>query len=175
VSGSWPEFASLITDSPKEVIDQAWQIVFRDYLDTTASHADDWPPSCPDLLAKSTPHNMLAIRGASHLNDPTPASWTRGEFKECRSTPLESSPGGIQLSLDKETKELDVVSAESRFAAARQGSSRRLIVQIDAKSTKGMTTEVRQADPCQRQHSRCRCAATISAYVPLHPRGRIRC
>jgi len=30
-----PSLASLISDSPKEVIDQTWQIVFRDYLDTS--------------------------------------------------------------------------------------------------------------------------------------------
>jgi len=27
-----------ISDSPKEVMDQAWQIVFRDYLDTTGKY-----------------------------------------------------------------------------------------------------------------------------------------
>ena len=27
-----------ITDSPKEVIDQVWQIVYRDYLDSSGSY-----------------------------------------------------------------------------------------------------------------------------------------
>ena len=30
--------SSSITNSPKEVIDQVWQIVYRDYLDSTGSY-----------------------------------------------------------------------------------------------------------------------------------------
>ena len=38
-----PNGGAVISDSPKEVMDQAWQIVFRDYLDTTGKYnADQW-------------------------------------------------------------------------------------------------------------------------------------
>ena len=30
-----------ITDSPKEVIDQVWQIVYRDFLDSSGSYSPD--------------------------------------------------------------------------------------------------------------------------------------
>ena len=36
-----PSAASLVSDSPKEVIDQTWQIVFRDYLDTNGKYTSD--------------------------------------------------------------------------------------------------------------------------------------
>ena len=36
-----PSAASLVTDSPKEVIDQTWQIVFRDYLDINGKYTPD--------------------------------------------------------------------------------------------------------------------------------------
>ena len=35
-----PGRSSRISESPKEVIDQTWQIVFRDYLDTTGKYND---------------------------------------------------------------------------------------------------------------------------------------
>ena len=70
-----------ISDSPKEVMDQAWQIVFRDYLDTTGRYdAERWRKLRRDLLAKSygTPKDAYeAIRGS----------------RRCRSTPPGSSPG----------------------------------------------------------------------------------
>ncbi|HJM80083.1 MAG TPA: peptidase S41, partial [Prochlorococcaceae cyanobacterium Fu_MAG_72] len=46
--------SSAITDSPKEVIDQVWQIVYRDYLDSTGKYnIENWQQLRRDLLAKS--------------------------------------------------------------------------------------------------------------------------
>ena len=38
--------AAIISDSPKEVMDEAWQIVFRDYLDTTGKYTEDRGKPC---------------------------------------------------------------------------------------------------------------------------------
>ena len=39
-----------ITDSPKEVIDQVWQIVYRDFLDSSGSYTpDNWKQLPRDL------------------------------------------------------------------------------------------------------------------------------
>ena len=56
-----------ITDSPKEVIDQVWQIVYRDFLDSSGTYTPDrWKQLRRDLLAKSyagTGESYEAIRG----------------------------------------------------------------------------------------------------------------
>jgi carboxyl-terminal processing protease len=143
-----PSLASLINDSPKEVMDQAWQIVFRDYLDTTGKYSDgQWRKLRQDLLAKSygsTKESYEAIRGMLQtLDDPYTRFLDPREFKEMQiDTSGELSGVGIQLSLDKDTKELVVVSPIDGSPASRAGvQPRDVIVTIDGKSTKGMTTE----------------------------------
>jgi carboxyl-terminal processing protease len=143
-----PGIASLINDSPKEVMDQAWQIVFRDYLDTTGKYSDSqWRKLRQDLLAKSygsTKESYEAIRGMLQtLDDPYTRFLDPREFKEMQiDTSGELSGVGIQLSLDKDTKELVVVSPIDGSPASRAGvQPRDVIVTIDGKSTKGMTTE----------------------------------
>ena len=45
---------SSITNSPKEVIDQVWQIVYRDYLDSTGSYDEaTWRQLRSNLLSRS--------------------------------------------------------------------------------------------------------------------------
>ncbi len=143
-----PSVASLVTDSPKEVMDQAWQIVFRDYLDTTGKYTTDrWRTLRRDLLAKSygsTKESYEAIRGMlATLDDPYTRFLDPREFKEMQiDTSGELSGVGIQLSLDKETKELVVVSPIEGSPASRAGvMPKDVIVTIDGKSTKGMSTE----------------------------------
>lgn len=151
VGGEWlmaPSAASLITDSPKEVMDQAWQIVFRDYLDTTGKYTpEQWRKLRRDLLAKTygnTKESYEAIRGMlGTLNDPYTRFMDPREFKEMQiDTSGELSGVGIQLSLDKDTKELVVVSPIDGSPASRAGVlPKDVIITIDGKSTKGMTTE----------------------------------
>jgi carboxyl-terminal processing protease len=137
-----------ISDSPKEVMDQAWQIVFRDYLDTTGRYTEDrWRKLRRDVLAKSygTPKDAYeAIRGMlATLDDPYTRFLDPREFKEMQiDTSGELSGVGIQLSLDKQSKELVVVSPIEGSPASRAGvQPRDVIVSIDGRSTKGMTTE----------------------------------
>jgi carboxyl-terminal processing protease len=137
-----------ITDSPKEVMDQVWQIVFRDYLDTTGKYTPDkWRKLRHDLLAKSydTPKEAyVAIRGMlGTLDDPYTRFLDPREFKEMQiDTSGELTGVGIQLSLDKDTKELVVISPIDGSPASRAGvKPKDVITAIDGKSTKGMTTE----------------------------------
>ncbi|MCT0209348.1 MULTISPECIES: S41 family peptidase [unclassified Synechococcus] len=151
VGGEWlmaPSAASLITDSPKEVMDQAWQIVFRDYLDTTGKYTpEQWRKLRRDLLAKTygnTKESYEAIRGMlGTLDDPYTRFMDPREFKEMQiDTSGELSGVGIQLSLDKDTKELVVVSPIDGSPASRAGvMPKDVIISIDGKSTKGMSTE----------------------------------
>ena len=137
-----------ISDSPKEVMDQAWQIVFRDYLDTTGKYTvDQWRKLRRDLLAKTygSPKDAYeAIRGMlGTLDDPYTRFLDPREFKEMQiDTSGELSGVGIQLSLDKDTKELVVVSPIDGSPASRAGvQPKDVIVSIDGTPAKGMSTE----------------------------------
>ena len=137
-----------ISDSPKEVIDQVWQIVYRDYLDSSGDYDElSWRQLRRDLLKKSfagSAESYEAIRGMlASLNDPYTRFLDPKQFKEMRiDTSGELMGVGIQLSLDKATKELVVVSPIEGTPASRAGVlSKDVIVSIDGKSTEGMSTE----------------------------------
>ena len=139
---------SRISDSPKEVIDQTWQIVFRDYLDTTGKYSQErWRKLRHDVLAKSygsSKEAYDAIRGMlGSLSDPYTRFLDPREFKEMQiDTSGELSGVGIQLSLDKDTKDLVVISPIDGSPASRAGvQPKDVITAIDGKSTKGMSTE----------------------------------
>ena len=143
-----PSAASLISDSPKEVIDQTWQIVFRDYLDINGKYTPErWRTLRRQVLSKSygsTKESYEAIRGMlASLDDPYTRFMDPREFKEMQiDTSGELTGVGIQLSLDKETKELIVVSPIEGSPASRAGvMPKDVILSIDGKSTKGMSTE----------------------------------
>ena len=137
-----------ISDSPKEVIDQVWQIVYRDYLDSSGDYDEkSWRQLRSKLLKKSFAGNAEsyeAIRGMlASLNDPYTRFLDPKQFKEMRiDTSGELMGVGIQLSLDTKTKELVVVSPIEGTPASRAGVlSKDVIVTIDGDSTKGMSTE----------------------------------
>ena len=143
-----PGGTARISDSPKEVMDQAWQIVFRDYLDINGKYTpDQWRQLRSQVLAKSygsSKEAYEAIRGMlAGLDDPYTRFMDPREFKEMQiDTSGELSGVGIQLSLDKDTKELVVVSPIEGSPASRAGvQPRDVITSIDGKSTKGMSTE----------------------------------
>jgi carboxyl-terminal processing protease len=140
--------AAIISDSPKEVMDEAWQVVFRDYLDTTGKYTEEsWRKLRRDLLTKNygtTKDAYEAIRGMlGTLSDPYTRFLDPREFKEMQiDTSGELSGVGIQLSLDKDTKELVVVSPIDGSPASRANvQPKDVITMINGKSTKGMTTE----------------------------------
>jgi len=143
-----PNGGVAISDSPKEVMDQAWQIVFRDYLDTTGKYTPEkWRQLRRSLLTKSygsSREAYEAIRGMlATLSDPYTRFLDPREFKEMQiDTSGELSGVGIQLSLDKETKELVVIAPIEGSPASRAGvQPKDVIVSIDGKSTRGMSTE----------------------------------
>ncbi len=140
--------SAAISDSPKEVIDQVWQIVYRDYLDYSGEYSTSrWRQLRRTLLAKSyagTGESYEAIRGMlASLDDPYTRFLDPKEFKEMQiDTSGELRGVGIQLSLDKETKELVVVAPIDGTPASRAGvQPKDVIVTIDGESTQGMNTE----------------------------------
>ena len=137
-----------ITDSPKEVIDQVWQIVYRDYLDSTGKYdPKQWKTLRRNLLTKAyagSEESYEAIRGMlASLDDPYTRFLDPKEFKDIQiETSGELMGVGIQISVDKTSKEIVVISPIEGTPASRAGvQSKDVIVSIDGKSTNGMNTE----------------------------------
>ena len=140
--------AALITDSPKEVLDQVWQIIYRDYLDTTGNYdSAEWRKLRRELLSRrygSSDEAYDAIRGMlESLEDPYTRFMDPDEFKEMQiDTSGELSGVGIQLSVDKDSKLLTVVSPIDGSPASRAGVlPNDLIVAIDGVDSRGMSSE----------------------------------
>ncbi len=140
--------SSSITNSPKEVIDQVWQIVYRDFLDSSGGYdLNEWSNLRKDLLSKSyagSEESYEAIRGMlASLDDPYTRFLDPKEFKEMQiDTSGELTGVGIQISLDKDTKEIVVVSPIEGTPASNAGvQPKDVIVSIDGQTTQGMTTE----------------------------------
>ncbi len=162
--------SSAISDSPKEVIDQVWQIVYRDYLDSTGKYNPEvWKGLRKDLLAKNysaTSESYEAIRGMlASLDDPYTRFLDPKEFKEMQiDTSGELTGVGIQLSLDKDTKELVVVSPIEGTPASKAGvQPKDVIVFINGQSTKGMST----ADAVKLIRGKEGSEVTLVIQVPL--------
>ena len=144
-SGSW---AALITDSPKEVIDEAWQIIYRNYLASIGDYdKDSWRQLRKDLLSKtySTKKEAYeAIRGMLlTLDDPYTRFMDPDEFKELHiDTTGELTGVGIQLSFDEDTQRLTVVAPIEDGPAATAGvQTNDRIVGIDGKDARGMGSQ----------------------------------
>ncbi len=140
--------SSLINDSPKEVVDQVWQIVYRDYLDSSGDYDEvSWLRLRKEVLSKK--YNDLeesyeTIRTMlSSLKDPYTRFLDPKEFKEMKiDTSGELTGVGIQLSVDKSSNEVIVVSPIEGTPAFRAGiKSKDVITSIDAISTKGLSIE----------------------------------
>jgi len=145
--GGSRSLAALITDSPKEVIDEAWQIIYRNYLDSAGAYdRESWRQLRKDLLSKtySTKKEAYeAIRGMLlTLDDPYTRFMDPEEFKELRiDTTGELTGVGIQLSFDEETQLLTVVTPiEDGPAAAAGVQASDHIVGIDGEDARGMSS-----------------------------------
>ena len=139
---------SLIRNSPKEVLDEVWQIVYRDYLDASGDYdSDDWIDLRKKLLSKKYIHYdnvYVAIREMlSNLKDPYTRFLDPKEFNEMKiDTSGELTGVGIQISLDSDTNKIVVVSPIEGTPAFKAGIiPKDVIVSIDGKSTDGMSID----------------------------------
>ena len=140
--------SSIINDSPKEVIDQVWQIIYRDYLDASGDYDEiSWLSLRKEVLSRKyndPEESYQAIRTMlSSLKDPYTRFLDPKEFKEMKiDTSGELTGVGIQLSVDKSTNEVLVVSPIEGSPAFRAGvKPKDVIISIDSISTNGMSIE----------------------------------
>jgi carboxyl-terminal processing protease len=132
-------------ESPKELIDEVWQLIDRNYVDSTFNRVD-WQAVRREYLGRNYSDRdqaYTAIREMlEKLNDPYTRFMNPQEFRNMQiDTSGELTGVGIQLSQDEKTKDLVVISPIEDTPAARAGIlAQDVIIKIDDRSTQGMST-----------------------------------
>jgi carboxyl-terminal processing protease len=133
-------------DSPKAVVDEAWQIVNREYVDGTFNRLD-WQKTRMELLKRNYTNRQdayLAIRSTLRkLGDPYTRFMDPQQFQSLNSqTSGEMSGVGIRIEAHPRTKQLVVAEAIDNSPASKAGiKAGDTILAIDGKSTKNMSLE----------------------------------
>ncbi len=137
---------AMLQDSPKAVLDEAWQIVNRDYVDPKFNQVD-WQQIRHSLLSRSYKNRQeayTALRDAlKTLNDPYTRFLDPNEFQALNNeTDGELTGVGMQLELNEQTQTLTVVKPLENSPAMRSGvQAGDVILQIDGHPAKGMSVE----------------------------------
>ncbi len=133
-------------DSPKAVLDEAWQIIQREYVDSEFNQVD-WQVTRQQLLGReysSQEAAYSALRSAlRQLNDPYTRFLSPAEYSDLTDqTSGEVSGVGVRLQYDDQIREVVVseVMAESPAAAAGIMVGDRILL-IDGQSTERLTAD----------------------------------
>jgi len=140
--------STLITNNPKEIIDQVWQIIYRDFLDYSGKYkAKDWIKLRKEILSTKYFDNedaYVAIKDMlTGLDDPYTRFLDPKELNEMRiDTTGELMGVGIQISLDQVTNQIVVVSPIEGTPAFLAGiKPKDIIVSIDGKPIEGLSID----------------------------------
>ena len=137
---------SLYSDSAKEIVDEVWQIVYREYVDGTFN-GKDWRAIRQEYLQRdyhSEEDAYEAIREMlENLEDPYTRFMDPKEFQNMRiDTSGELTGVGIQIRQDEETNEIFVESPIEGTPAFRAGIfDDDVIIKIDGESTEEMSLD----------------------------------
>jgi carboxyl-terminal processing protease len=145
-----PGFGSAVKatlqDSPKTVVDEAWQVVNSEFVDKDFNQIN-WQTKRQELLSRnytSKEEAYKAVRQAlKELGDPYTRFLDPNEFESLtRETSGEVSGVGIRLELDKKSSELKVVEPIANSPAIKAGiKAGDKIIKINGKPTSLMTLE----------------------------------
>ena len=144
-----PKGVAFLKNSPKELVDEVWQVVDKQYVDGTFNQKD-WRALrrkyVVDKNYKSKEEAYKSIRlMLKNLNDPYTRFMDPKEFRDLQVETSGQLIGvGIQLSQNEKTKKLEVIAPIEDTSAAKAGIlSKDIITKIDGKSTAGL--DVNQA------------------------------
>ncbi|MGL5132579.1 MAG: PDZ domain-containing protein, partial [Planktothrix sp.] len=147
VMPAWSSSVSTpLKDSPKAVLDEAWQIVFREFVDGEFNKVN-WQAQRQELLSKnytSREEAYTALRKAlEKLQDPYTRFMDPKQYEALTNqTAGELSGVGMQLTLDEKTKTITVVEPIKNSPAIKAGIlPGDQVLSIDGVSTTGMTVE----------------------------------
>ncbi|BAQ66819.1 carboxyl-terminal processing protease CtpC [Geminocystis sp. NIES-3709] len=130
-------------DSPKELVDEVWQVINRKYVDATFN-GEDWREIRKEYLGKEYNDKEQAYEAIREmlkkLDDPYTRFMNPEEFKTMQiDTSGELTGIGIQITKEKETNNIVVISPIEDTPAFEAGVvSKDIIRKIDGKSTEGM-------------------------------------
>ncbi|MER3433058.1 MAG: peptidase S41 [Leptolyngbya sp. ERB_1_1] len=130
-------------DSPKELVDEVWQVIDRNYVDGTFNQVD-WKAVRSQYLNRNYKDKAEAYKSIremlKRLGDPYTRFMDPDEFRNMQiDTSGELTGVGIQLAADEKTKKLTVISPIEGSPASTAGvAAKDIITQIDGKSTEGM-------------------------------------
>ena len=135
---------ALIQSGPKETVDEVWQIINHQYVDTSYNN-NDWLKVRQEFVKDASYENQKdaykAIRDMlGKLEDPYTRFMNPEEFQNMRiDTSGELTGVGIQITKDEKTDRLIVISPIEGTPAFKSGIlAQDLIVKIDGTDTKGM-------------------------------------
>ncbi|MCY7282353.1 MAG: PDZ domain-containing protein [Cyanobacteria bacterium CAN_BIN43] len=134
---------AFLQESPKQLIDEVWQLVDRTYVDETFNKTD-WRAIRQEYLGREYTNRESAYDAIREmlkkLDDPYTRFMDPQAFRSMQvDTSGELTGVGIQLSQDEKTKELIVVAPIEGSPAFQAGIlARDVITKIDGKSTEGM-------------------------------------
>ncbi|MBW4521366.1 MAG: S41 family peptidase [Scytolyngbya sp. HA4215-MV1] len=130
-------------ESPKELVDEVWQIIDRNYVDGTFNQVD-WKAVRTQYLKRSYVNQTDAYKAIREmlekLNDPYTRFMNPEEFKNMQiDTSGELTGVGIQLAQDEKTKKLVVVAPIEDSPAFTAGIlSKDIILKIDGQKAEGL-------------------------------------
>lgn len=132
-----------LQQSPKEVIDEVWQVINQDYVDATFN-GNDWQAVRKQYLNREYNSREDAYKAVQamlkKLNDPYTRFMDPDQFKSMQiDTSGELTGVGITIAQDEKTKKITVISPIEESPAFKAGVlAKDVITTIDGKSTKGM-------------------------------------
>ena len=130
-------------DSPKELVDEVWQIIYRQYVDATFNQVD-WQAVRNEYLERSYTNKDEAYEAIREmlekLEDPYTRFMNPEEFQNMQiDTSGELTGVGIQIAKDEETDKLIVIAPIEETPAFEAGIlAKDIISKIDGKTTEGM-------------------------------------
>jgi carboxyl-terminal processing protease len=139
LSKSW----AIFKPSPKETLDEVWQIIDHEYVDGTFN-GNDWRAVRAQFLSKNyatTKESYKAIRTMlEKLGDPYTRFMDPEQFKSMQiDTSGELTGVGIQIAQDEKTKAIKVIAPIDGSPAAKAGIlAQDTILKVGNTQTKGM-------------------------------------
>jgi carboxyl-terminal processing protease len=139
LSKSW----AIFKPSPKETLDEVWQIIDHEYVDGTFN-GNDWRAVRTQFLSKNYPTTKEAYKAIrtmlEKLGDPYTRFMDPEQFKSMQiDTSGELTGVGIQIAQDEKTKAIKVISPIEGSPAAKAGIlAQDIILKVGSKATKGM-------------------------------------
>lgn len=147
VSPAWsPSVSAALQDSPKVMLDEAWQIVNREYVDPSFNQ-QNWLDVRQELLSRNYTSHAEAyqtlVRMLNRLDDPYTRFMTPDEYQALSvQTSGEVSGIGVRLQVDRPTQQLIVVevleNSPAQDAGIQEGDR---VLEIDGQSTVGMSVD----------------------------------